>query len=472
MESFDKKVSDLYNKDGFDEVPAEFSWLEINEGIYEKLDKNESKKRPIAWFWFAGISILVIGMFIYNTNTTISNGKHTSNDTIDKESTTLIKNKESINLNQYNISETTSNSYEEDQKISESFKIVTPKSIKEQPTKYISLKSLGIEKSHEKLNQSNSLLGSNNKSNHLETAPNAPELTIHNANSIPGPNSSTNEKTNVASRLTISINPIINVLVQLKHKAEKPTIICNNMVPSSPETNNPINHNERPFGISAYGGTLIGLGSYSGAEVRSETSQWLPGYYVGIRVPILQTEKFDIYSSFEHKYAVQLFEINKTDSTKVSLQNTLVGVSTNALTGKETQVHEDTVGFRKTTHDYTHYNTFRINTLNIGLSRSIEFGSFQLDASVGAAYSFLVLSKGKTIGNEHNIIDYNSQLPIYSSSNFGFEAGLDIYYSINKKIRINTNIRGEYSTSNWNKENNVRFKPSFIKLGGGINYIF
>jgi hypothetical protein len=470
MDSFDKKVSDLYNKNVFDEVPQDFAWSEMNKGIYEKLDKKESKKRPIAWFWFAGVSILIFGILFYFINISISNGKQISNNTISKESTIInkspLKNKESFNLTHEKIVEETSKSLKKDQR-----KIAnqrTSKSFNDLPTKFIQSNSLEKENNHENLNQSKEISRSSYKTLY-NVNKNFDNSEVSNNSLFIKPSTIENTKSTIRSK--IKANPIANIIVTLKSKTEKTPILINKLATTSLKSNTN-NKSKMPYGISAFGGTLIGFRSYTGAQVRSETSKWIPGYYVGFKVPIYKLASFDIYSSFEHKFAVQEFDIHRTDSTKVSLENTLIGISTNALTGRKTQVHADTIGYRITTHDFTHYNTFRTNTLNIGVTKLFDFGSFQLETSAGALYSFLVISKGKTIGNEHNIIDYDTQFPIYRSSNFGFEMGLDINYSIFKNLKINAHIRGEYSLSNWSKEQNVKFNPLFIKLGGGIKYKF
>ncbi len=473
MDSFDKKVSDIFNADSHDEVPAEFSWSEMNQDIYDVLDREESKKRPVLWFWFGGIASLIILAFIIS-NLTFENLNQPEAKNIESNNNTLLETpKSSINKTKEN---TTLNSKVEvvtvDQTITKTKETANNILIQSNPK----LESLTEHKPYLNVNKpsSETTTVAANQSIELAEGDKASQSEVNNnsffSNITDGATSKIAIKTIDRPKVEI-YSLLLNRPQPLEYYRKLSNIEWINQEKKekvdrfTPET-------KRVISPTIYTGTLLGFGLYDGADDRAKYSTWLPGYYLGFRAPLLSGEKYNLYTGYEHRFAVQKFEINTTREVLRPIKNALVHTTTNSLTGQQSHTHADTVGLSTVTHSYEYYNTFRSNSLNIGIQRSATLGPIEIGLSIGASYSFLVLSKGKTISNNFDIITYSTAQPIYRKSNWGIEGGMDINILLSKKLKFNLHARGEQSLNNWSIEDNISVLPSFVKLGGGLNYRF
>lgn len=490
MDSFDKKISDLYNADQpSNDLPEGFGWDEMNEGIYEKMEQPK-KKRKFLWMWFTfgSSAVLLSVLFFFFSNGTENKQISTTNTTTEIAKTkkefnpinsdkTLIENSEVFTEK---IETTLTLNKKEDNKT-----VVNHQAhlgLNHKQTTPLGEHALRLTSSPQDANLTNKKPEFMTESSHLETSVSGaaipsninvlavPELGTTPTNSA-SPFSVTKMVTLLSPRdftITTKNRPAPSIIKQEPSNLDQTTI--------TKDGEDETSKNKAEFAVSfsphIYGGTLLTSGKYSQNQQRNKHSKWLPGYYAGIEFTVLNYKKWSINLGYEHKFAVQRFDFqNITDFIDVVVEDSVTSITTNSINGTTTQNRQTITTRASRTRNYINYNTFRSHAFRVTLSRNFKLSKrLHLIAGMGGSYNFLNQTKGRTIGNDSNTLNYDSENSIYRKQNFGIEGGFSLGYQIGK-VSLQGNFWME-KTLDYSMEPIGEIRPVFYKLGVGISRSF
>lgn len=470
MDSFDKKVADLYNKNQSpDQLPEGFAWDDMSEGIYDKMESPERKRKPVFWWLTFGSFILlfsVAGLFLIqkSNNTNLSHTINTSLPNI-KEETTFPNSKPIAETAQAEKESTTIRNTQAD--ISNH--------------NFSNNLIVSINKNSEKADQKSKTtdridvsilkdLTSTESGFVINTS--SPEISVSGAEDFV---ESVNEKES-ADILTIPASATKTVV--------PPTLPIRWVTFSSNKITAPdqlLQKNEPThsrskimfqFTPEIYGGTLLTTGKYTGNQERNTYSRWSPGYFAGIDFTVLTYKKWSLNMGYEHKLAVQILELsNIIDTVSVTIENALTGITTNSLNGTTMERRENIATKGVRTRNFLYYNTFRSHALRLTVHRSFAITPrWHLSTGFGGTYNFFNQATGTTLDADGNRLRYTPDMPIYQKRSFAVEAGLSLEYKIGR-IRLTGNLWLEKSLS-LSLEPNNSIKPVFYKIGAGAAYQF
>ena len=482
MDSFNKKISELYNQEqSLEHLPDDFGWDEMSDGIYEKMEEPK-KKRKFFWMWFTfgSSAVLVAILFLYfnndsknnqvsstNTLTEIAETKKEINPNLLKEHT--IENQEPISTKLETQDTAPDRQVSSEKPVG--FSNTTPTN---SATKKTTNKAFEFSEKNQKFNAPNST----QKAKKFELKK-PTELITKPGSTLPI--TSPMAKAPIPSSKALFFLPILKIELTPEYPAiPQTTIIRSQAVQAKSERKDaPSNIPKdkiklaKNFQPHIYGGTLLTSGIYSGHQKRNQHSRWLPGYYTGIEFTVLEYKKWTLNLSYEHKFSVQLFDFqNITDTiTNVLVENVLTGITTNSLNGSTSENHEDIYTRAVRQRNYLHYNTFRSHALKLTIEKSFDLSNhWQLMTRIGGSYNLLNLTKGRTIGLDGDTLNYDKNNLIYQKQNWGIEGGFSLAYRIGK-VSLRGNLWVEKAL-NYSNESGTEMRPVFYKIGLGISRRF
>jgi len=425
MDSFDKKISNLYDADQLSEqLPEGFGWEEMNGGIYEKMEKPKKKRKVFFWLFFIGsnLGLLAALLFFFSVKSKKPAGP---------------------------VATTRTATVEKLEKLNPIISDQTP-----------------IEKiivSTEKTLSNNKKVISTFKN---KNTPTAISMVI--------PAKATN------STKTLAFLPVTKAVITSTKNAAAPVIIFSKDIFKEQldldETLGNAQNNKVEFVEKLtphiYGGTLFTSGKYTQNQLRNQHSKWLPGYYTGLEFTVLAYKNWQLNLGYEHKFAIQLFDFqNITDTIANGVAEVLTSITTNSLNGSVSEIREEIATQAVRTRNYLNYNTFRSHALRMTILRNFELSEkLSLTAGFGGSYNFLNRTQGRTIGQDKNKLDYGQENQIYRKHNFGLEGGLSLAYQIGA-----FSLRGNFwieKSLEYSMEPTENIRPVFYKIGLGVTRSF
>ena len=478
MDSFDKKISDLYNDDQSNDLPEGFGWDAMHEGIYEKMEEPKRKKR-FFWVWFTVGSSMVLLFSVFFFSKKIETKEAAS--IINIAETT--ENKNPIHSDKTTIKKPLAFTENTQEDLSNILKPNTS-SIRQTSEKTVSNFNLEKNKIEEALDAfSSKKLEFTNTNATLETTKSGGRTTtlLKTESKIKEMDQSTNLDESIPVTKTLAYIPINTFLIPNKLRLTPPIFF----VPKEPKQSIDIEEEEKEDAIEnkekiktfssihLFGGALFTSGDYDQNQERNTYSKWLPGYYTGIEFTVLEYKKWKLNLGYEHKFAVQLFDFQNVVDTisNVMIEDVLTQTSTQSLSGVIEHHFEDITTEGVRTRSLVHYNTFRSHAFKLAVLRDFNLSkNLYLTARLGTTYNFLNRAKGRTINQDFEILDYDFENAIYRKNNWGVNGGFSLSYQIGK-IRINGNIWMEKSL-NYSIEPIDEIRPVFYKIGLGISKKF
>ncbi len=473
MDSFDKKISDLYNAEqSSNDLPEGFGWDDMNEGIYKKMEEPKRKKKFFwMWFSFAGsLLLLTTLLFFFNFETKNITSTPSNIEDSKAEKTPIHLDKTTIE-NSLEITKTIS---ETPTKTKERYTISTnqnshktsKENIKKTKLAKVPASSIQVkipESSTEPIKENQQLIK---------------EQTVQ--ESIISTNKTTVLKESLVATKRLAFISIQKDLIPMERRLGPPIVLVPSHVISPNKTNKEdekleSKNKKKLIGLSSlqlYGGTLLTSGKYSQNPLRNKHSRWLPGYYAGIELTVLNVKKWNINFGYEHKFAVQLFDFqNITDIIETVVEDALVGISTNSINGSQSENRETISTQANRTRNYVNYNTFRAHAFRMTIVRTFNLSkNLSFNPGIGSSYNFLNKANGRTVDSDKNTLNYNPSNSIYRKNNFGIEGGFSLSYQIGK-FSLNGNVWMEKSL-NYSLESVGEIRPVFYKMGLGVGRRF
>ncbi len=493
MDSFDKKVSNLYNEEHTSaNLPEGFGWDEMSDGIYQKMEAPKKKRRFFIWWLVSGgLLIVSAALWFYFSNKTEKNLP-----TVDKIVTSPVIPDQNPENNKipFNEKKNTKQIAATDIRSTkkETQQISTFYHEKNQPSAPISDTNLTTKaKTSFSLTESSSFQTPNTN----RTQPKV-DLPTDQKVVLPTTIDHVSTSTLLSKNKNISFLPVkflplkqpqsrgladdtrIGESLNAEQRPFPRTINFRDDITN--EEDKPLDNskNQIKFGknriLHIYGGTLFSSGKYADNHPRNPYSTWLPGYFAGLEFSILTSEKWSLNLGYEHKFAVQLFDFqNITDTIPTVVADVLTGIRTNSLNGTTSENRENISTRAVRSRNYLNYNTFRAHAFRLSLVRVFKIApKFQLMTGMGTSYNFLNQTKGRTIDKDRNTLNYGSdgQSAIYRKQSWGVEGGFSMAYKIGK-ISLRGNFWIEKSL-NYSMESESEIRPTFYKVGLGIGRVF
>ena len=459
MDSFEDKIKSLFDEE-IRKEPNGFSWEENKDAIYSKMEDEESKRKPIIW-WFLSI-IALLGSILY-----LHNSQHLTSPLSKKNDTKLVINQGDVISEDYAIRQ------EEDIEINRNTTLLSQV---KNDTNLSDTKIYGLE---------NKTDVSNNDPNSkiiVKTTYNPSEI-LTMISLYDGSNGEISEtkKTSHKASETIELEedntkPLesITKIPKISHslikmKKEKLDFDPPYSFDNKTEAQNSTLIKEHSVIIG--GGTLLSSGKYKGIENRNKYSTWLPGYHftMGYNMKI---NKLSFELSYDYNFAVQKFDFESQDSVSYTQKDVVTHVITNSLTGETKNIINDVTGLTGRNRMYNTYNTFRSHSLGGVINyRIFENHNISLDGGLGARYTFGQKAKGYTLDSNNEVLEYSEINPIYNSKRIDFVGKVRINYRLSKNFSLSPYLKWNQSLSDIDNEANATLKYNQIHLGFETSYL-
>lgn len=167
----------------------------------------------------------------------------------------------------------------------------------------------------------------------------------------------------------------------------------------------------------------------------------------------------------------QLEWAEKQNNHTVTLENTVLEIRTDALTGQQTFITGDTEVEVEAYRVVRHHNTTRLYQIPLALGKTFEFGKWSTDIYAGGTFNFAAQHQGRTLLNG-DVIDINGRSNPILDGRFAVGTMLSgqITYQLNPKLGLGAGIQMQKSITDWSKDDNVNIRPHSIGLELGLRY--
>lgn len=484
------KWRDMFSDDT-SELPGDFKWEDMEDGIMEKMKKEESR-RPVFLIVFTilGCVLFLLGIgwaYIWNNNHAktskelegIANTvhKHKTSESSDASMAT-IENETPKTLTNVRQSESKTNQNSEFSNI-EIGKTVFKNYINRTTQKITISDNNSIPKTSDiiDINKISIEIGINNTQKENQTKTNeiitksSSEKELENDVNLTLKSSSPNEtilveSVNLLTAISlIKVNEIKSLEENLYDNVLSPTITDQKMnkIPNNyilltgGITSWDLNYSKNAPERDVYEKTIL---SY---HTQLSYTQRFKNNFVfgaGIRYQNLETELN--YSTFIDNY--------KT----IRLSDTIISIQTNAITGQQTRIKGDVdvnVSANRRIRHFNRYQVYQI-PLSVGKAWSIN-KKWSTEISLGTAVNIYTYSKGRTL-YLGDILDFSGSETPFINNRWGIQGlgSVKIHYKINNFLGLLLDGSIQQSLTNWSSEDGVSLLPLNKNIGLGMYYSY
>jgi hypothetical protein len=160
------------------------------------------------------------------------------------------------------------------------------------------------------------------------------------------------------------------------------------------------------------------------------------------------------------------------DYGTVVLEDTILQIQVNSLTGNSTAVRGDVEVSVDATRNIHHHNQYRLFQIPLTVGKAWTFGKhWQAGLSVGGAVNLLTQNKGRSIyqgeleymdGATTNLIDNRWGIHGLGRANVG--------YRINARWGVMAEAQFQKSLTDWSQVSGVPMQPEVMSFGVGVFY--
>lgn len=472
-------------------LPEEFSWENINQGIYEKMNSNKSR-RPAGIVFISAIALALLimggGVFIYlynknhsELNTIAHNANKKSNGSEYKKSDVIQPvaeniNNEAIKTESIKVEKTFSVNNENG-----TTELTITKEIKTKRTYGDNKLANSINKNSS--NTSNKKLDKNDK---IESSTNAQSF-VNEVNLIKEKSAPDSENTSVKTNEVKSPND--NSLVDSKNLnaseiviaviESKYHLIFSNTKPILPliEIINPTikkkEKNELKNSISINGGLLSSFSNYGSTPIdalKSKYEKEALGYSFGIGYHRVLSNKISLNTGFDYNTMRSILDYKETTSYLEQRDNLLLSMDINTITGDTVKTYGTGIVTGKQTRTVLHYNTQRVLSIPVLLSYMIQNKKFHYTIGLGPVVHYNLSAKGRTIVDTDQFLTYDKNY--FNTLNYGLLARLGVKYSLGERYLIGLDVSFSAPLGKWNIDSSFSLKRSMPGSHLSIAYRF
>ncbi|MEM9991009.1 MAG: hypothetical protein AAF738_04540 [Bacteroidota bacterium] len=182
-----------------------------------------------------------------------------------------------------------------------------------------------------------------------------------------------------------------------------------------------------------------------------------------------------ITTGIEYQTLVSRFNYSaQTNSTE--RVNTIVGVEINTLQQETTPVYQDTSIAIVQTRQVQHYNTHRFVNIPLALHYHLPLQNpyiHTLRISAGGLFSIPVqMAQGRTWA-ENSILTYDNNNVIFNKTyGLAFHTSLEVRHILNQRWYCNAGIQYRRWLSNWSQTSSVEYKVSTVNVNLSVGHFF
>ncbi|MEL6836055.1 MAG: hypothetical protein AAFP77_23865 [Bacteroidota bacterium] len=265
-----------------------------------------------------------------------------------------------------------------------------------------------------------------------------------------------------------SILPLVSQSKQttsdlLTHKGTERTVNCPNL--SSPQTTSEI--------WLSGGASWWSAGYGNTRPERAEFEEAILSYQG--QISYVQPLKKDYLLLIGIQYQQLESRLNWNDlieDFEVTLEDTVIQIRRNVITGVETEVRGDVTLIVPAERRVQHFNSFTLIQVPLAIGKSWGKGNLQSHLLLGGIANLSLSRQGQTLF-QAELVDYDDDNgPEIWSSKLGFGAMLSggLSYRLTDRLGLLTTLQYQRSLTNWSVEDGVRMRPSILNWSFGVRY--
>lgn len=474
-------------------LPEEFSWQNMEQGIYEKMNAKKSR-RPIGTLLFSTIAlaifIVVGGVYIYvykenNTSTELKTVVHNANkeEIVSNTKKNNAVNPEVENINDVNTkteSKTVERTFVLSNDISKTeVTIANEIKIKKTFAENKSTKS-GNDKTAtadgNKVIQNNKIVNSSIKQTAIKNGDFKKEQTALDEKNI---SDKIKEHELVSENSMEDYKNLIESKIVMASIKNKNFLIISNLYPEMPliEITNPaLNKKEKSEiknSISISGGILSSATNYGNTSVdiiKSKYEKDALGYSFGLGYNRVISDKFSLNTGIDYSILRIILDYEETTSYAEQRDNLLLSMDINTITGDTIKTYGTGTITGKQTRKVLHYNTHKVISIPLIVLYNIQKSKFRYTVGLGPVLNYNLSANGRTI---YAIDDFQTiDKSYFKKMTVGMQAKLGINYSINKRYFIGFNIHYTSPINKWNSSSEFTLSRNLFGSNVSVGYTF
>lgn len=467
-------------------LPEEFSWDNMEKGIYDKMNTKKSR-RPMGIIIFSAIAlslIIIAGAILYLN----------SGDKFNKEPKSIVDNSADESI----ISEGKP-SFEvkpEVEKLNksplkaESKRAEKPFVIKKEYGK-AELSALEKTKPTENFDENKTI---NNTSANVDRGNKIKHNELVNPSNTQTSIGLTNENEPVENEKVThneNENKIIQekILVEAKNQIQSDIVISNieskiffliydsnRKIPFIETLNSTVQkqgENQLKNSIFITGGLLSSISNYGDSpldNIKSKFEHERIGYSFGIGYNRDISNKISLTTGLDHFTLRNILDYKETTSYSEQRENLLLSMDINTITGDTIKSYGTGTVTGKQIRTVLHYNTHKIISIPLIVSYTIQKSKFNYTAGLGPVLNYNLYAKGRTINaiDDFQTIDKT----YYKSLTYGMNARIVINYFISKNYLIGLNLNYTAPFNKWNTQSEFSLSRSVLGSNLSVGYRF
>lgn len=162
---------------------------------------------------------------------------------------------------------------------------------------------------------------------------------------------------------------------------------------------------------------------------------------------------------------------NTIEDYQITLEDTIVEIRKNSLTGMETLIRGDAVQSVRAERIVRHFNRTQLFKTSLAIGKQWRFNAFQTDVYLGGALNGIVRNQGRMFF-DNEIINYEGTTnpAFHNQWRVDGMAGARVHYFLYDRMGITTGIQAQRSLMNWSTQEGVRLYPLSVSLQVGVSY--
>jgi len=237
-----------------------------------------------------------------------------------------------------------------------------------------------------------------------------------------------------------------------------------------PYTKNEISVKPRKS-ISFSAGTTYFTNSFSGTTPeRDSFDKSMLSQYGQLDLIIPISKRLFIQTGLQYEKLESKFEWEGNVLQEYDLENVVIGVVNNVISGESTLIYGDTTVTVNSRRNILNYNQRTHINVPLAFGATFSKGKFGINLSIGPELSVYQDSRGKTLQSE--IIEYEGKdNAIYNSKlKITGIAQTRIHYKLKDSWSLFSDIRYKKHLVDWTKETNSEMLPQVLNGGIGFSY--
>lgn len=474
MNYMDNFHSDLKN-DQFEhqsELPEDFGWEDMREGIYEKMQTTKPEKNNRRWYL-----LLLLLLIIGSTGSWLVLEHLNAEKTIADSITLNQAHKKEIKATPENIQSKTKTPQQSSQ--SNLTEDILPQSKqkhekvvdkKKKPSKLLSTNT--TQSNTKPLKTTVNYIAEESKTI-KENKSNIPSNRIINPTQKRQTTKPSNNKpVAVAQEVLTEVNKLPKIPLQLIEN--KPSNLApfdsSKDIKTAKEIKTSAFRKHLSFGLA---GGITNWAALDATNINHDYVSGFPGYHINPSVSLSFTPKHALQIDYEYSALEELFDYEGSRAIQEVKEDETVTEVFSSLTGNLLySVQEDVTvnGIRH--YRELKYNQYKLHTLSLGYrfdqitKKKSSFGFY-----LGASYLLQLNSKGKRLNEALDIVSFDDDNPLFQKNQLGLRLGLHYNYQLNTNTSLFSQVMSTKYITNWELDNsNSATRPLLYGLQIGVKY--